>query len=171
MAQEIFDIFTHMHIVGIIALVLAMVCLILEIILSGFGICGLLSCGFFVIACVTRLIQGTTTLQTVVLIIVMVIVIVSVAMFTAKAKKEGKFLNALVNGSVAIPPEYSDPEALYGHLIGKQGTLLTQCKPIGKASIEGQTYEVFAADNGYITKGAQVEVVSVDGESIFVERI
>lgn len=171
MAQEIFEIFTHMHIVGIIALVFAMVLLILELILTGFGVCGLVSCFFFVVACVTRLIQGTTTIQTIVVIVIMVVAVVSVAMFTIRAKRNGTFHNLIINDDVAVPEDYDDPYRIYGELIGKEGTLLTQCKPVGKANIEDNTYEVYAVNNGYITRGANIKVVDVEGDIIFVERI
>ena len=40
-----------------------------------------------------------------------------------------------------------------------------------KPEIDGEIYEVMAFDNGFITKGAKVVVVDVEGETIYVERI
>lgn len=170
MAQEVFEIFTQMHIVGVIALVIAMVLFVMELILAGFGACGLASCFCFIVSFVVRFIQGTTTLQTIVMIVTMVIVVVSVAMFTIKSKRDGTFYNSIIDNGTSIPPDYSDPDAVYGYLVGKEGELVTQCRPVGKALIEEQTYIVYSK-NGFITKGAKVKVVSVEGDNIFVERI
>lgn len=170
MAQEVFEIFTQMHIVGIIALAIAMVLFVLELILAGFGACGLASCFCFIVSFIVRFIQGTTTLQTIVMIVVMAIVIASVIMFTIKSKREGTFYNSLINKDTSIPQDYSDPDAVYGYLVGKEGELITQCRPVGKAKIEEQTYIVYSK-TGFITKGAKIKVVSVEGDNIFVERI
>lgn len=170
MAQEVFEIFTQMHIVGIIALAIAMVLFVLELILAGFGACGLASCFCFIVSFIVRFIQGTTTLQTIVMVVVMAIVIASVIMFTIKSKREGTFYNSLINKDTSIPPDYSDPDAVYGYLVGKEGELITQCRPVGKAKIEEQTYIVYSK-TGFITKGAKIKVVSVEGDNIFVERI
>lgn len=170
MAQEVFEIFTHMHVVGVIFLVIAMVLFILELVLAGFGACGIASCFCFIVAFVVRFIQGATTLQAIVMIVVMVVAVVSVAMFTIKSKREGTFYNSLINKDTSIPEDYSDPEGVYGYLVGQEGELLTQCKPVGKARIDDATYVVYAT-SGYITRGATVKVTSVEGDNIFVERV
>ncbi len=172
MAQELLGIFTHMHTVAVIFLVLAMVALILEFIISGFGYFGIASGLFFIVAFVIRLCQGTTTLQTVVLIGISVIIVVCCTMLTINSKQKGTFnKNPFIQDDTSIPEDYNDPLAVYGHLLDKEGELLTQCRPVGKANIDGVTYEVMAADNGFITKGAKIVVVDVEGENIYVERI
>ena len=172
MAQELLGVFTQMNTVAIIFLVLAMVLLILEIIIAGFGYFGIAGCACFVVSFIIRLCQGATLVQWITLIIMTAMVVICCTILTINSKQKGTFnKNPFIQEDTSIPKDYSDPLYVYGDLIDKEGELLTQCRPVGKALIDGETYEVLAVDNGFITKGAKVKVVDVAGESIFVERI
>ncbi len=172
MAQDLLGLFTHMHTVGIIFLVLAMILIILEFFISGFGYFGIAGCASFVIAFVIRLIQGANTIQWIAILLICAMIITSCVLLVINSKEKGTFnKNPFIQTDSSIPEDYSDPLAVYGHLLDKEGQLVTQCKPIGKAEIDGEIYEVMAFDNGFITKGAKVVVVDVEGETIYVERI
>lgn len=172
MAQELLGIFTQMHTVGIIFLVLAMILIILEFFITGFGYFGIGGCASFVIAFFIRLIQGATTAQWIAILLVVAMIIVCCTLLTINSKEKGTFnKNPFIQHDTSIPEDYSDPLAVYGHLLDKEGQLLTQCKPIGKAEIDGEIYEVMSFDNSFITKGAKIVVVDVEGENIYVERI
>lgn len=172
MAQELLSIFIHMHTVGIVFLVLAMILISLEFFISGFGYFGIGGCACFVIAFFIRLIQGATTAQWIAILVVVAIIITSCVLLVINSKEKGTFnKNPFIQTDTSIPEDYSDPLAVYGHLLDKEGQLVTQCKPIGKAEIDGDIYEVMAVDNGFITKGAKIVVVDVEGENIYVERI
>ena len=100
------------------------------------------------------------------------VIVVSCVLLVINSKEKGTFnKNPFIQTDTSIPEDYSDPLVVYGHLLDKEGQLITQCKPIGKAEIDGEIYEVMAFDNGFITRGAKVVVVDVEGENIYVERI
>lgn len=54
-------------------------------------------------------------------------------------------------------------------LVGKSGTTTTDLKPSGRATIDGERYDVLA-DNGYISSGENVSVVLVEGSRIVVRK-
>jgi len=54
-------------------------------------------------------------------------------------------------------------------LIGKSGTTTTDLKPSGRATIDGERYDVLA-DNGYISNGQNISVVLVEGSRIVVRK-
>ncbi|MDR2701704.1 MAG: nodulation protein NfeD [Spirochaetaceae bacterium] len=61
-------------------------------------------------------------------------------------------------------------ESDYAALTGKTGTTVTTLHPIGKADIEGATYQV-ESDGSFVEPGKEVKVVKVQGNNIFVRSV
>jgi membrane-bound serine protease (ClpP class) len=61
-------------------------------------------------------------------------------------------------------------ESDYAVLMGKTGTTVTILRPIGKADIEGETYQV-EAEGSFVESGKQIKVVKVLGNNIFVRSV
>ncbi len=55
-------------------------------------------------------------------------------------------------------------------LIGKQGTVVNDLRPAGRAEIDGQSFDVVSTGD-YIEKGEEVVVSEVDGNRIVVKPI
>lgn len=55
-------------------------------------------------------------------------------------------------------------------LVGKEGELLTDLRPSGKAVINGVHYHVLS-ETGFLKQGAQVKVVEVDGTKVVVKEV
>lgn len=55
-------------------------------------------------------------------------------------------------------------------LIGKQGTVVNDLRPAGRAEIDGQSFDVVSTGD-YIEKGEEVIVSEVDGNRIVVKPI
>lgn len=58
----------------------------------------------------------------------------------------------------------------YDKLVGQEGIVLTDLRPVGSARIDGERHEVLA-DTHMIEAGAKVRVVSVRGNEIKVRKI
>jgi len=54
-------------------------------------------------------------------------------------------------------------------LIGKSGVTTTDLRPSGRATIDGERYDVLA-DTGYISTGENISVVLVEGSRIVVRK-
>ena len=58
----------------------------------------------------------------------------------------------------------------YKKLTGKTGTAVTTLRPIGKAELDGETYQV-EADGAFIEDGAAIKVVKIQGNTIIVRSV
>ena len=54
-------------------------------------------------------------------------------------------------------------------LVGKEGKVIAQLRPLGKADIEGSIYEV-TLENGLLDAGDPIIVLEVKGEKIIVQK-
>jgi len=61
-------------------------------------------------------------------------------------------------------------ESDYADLAGKTGTTITTLRPIGKADIEGKTYQV-ETDGSFVEPGKEIKVFKVQGNNIFVRSV
>lgn len=71
--------------------------------------------------------------------------------------------------------EDADPDAQpqanpNAHLVGKTGKVLSDLRPVGMCLIDGERIECLA-QRGVITRGSQVEVVTVEGMQVLVRPI
>jgi membrane-bound serine protease (ClpP class) len=55
-------------------------------------------------------------------------------------------------------------------LVGKHGTVVAALRPVGKASIDGEVWEV-QSDGDFLDSGDDVEVIETRGNRLFVRRI
>ena len=54
--------------------------------------------------------------------------------------------------------------------VGEKGKALSTIKPIGKARINGEAYEVRSLGD-YISAGQEIEIIKIDGNRIFVKPV
>lgn len=55
-------------------------------------------------------------------------------------------------------------------LIGKQGLLLSDLRPVGRAEIDGKSYQV-VSDGAFLERGRKIEVIDTEGVRIIVRAI
>lgn len=65
---------------------------------------------------------------------------------------------------------YNSMNMEYKKLIGKEGTTLTDLRPVGTIEINGKNYSA-QSDGKWVEKGTKIKVVNVDGTKIEVEII
>lgn len=65
---------------------------------------------------------------------------------------------------------YSSLTEEYTSLLGKQGSTVTNLRPVGTVQIEGKNYSALS-NAQWIVKGTKVEVIEVDGTKILVKPI
>jgi membrane-bound serine protease (ClpP class) len=58
----------------------------------------------------------------------------------------------------------------YKDLVGKEGKVATVLHPIGKAEIDGETFQV-ESEGAFVESGAKIKVVKVQGNRIFVRGV
>lgn len=71
--------------------------------------------------------------------------------------------------AVGGKPDEIPDDAAHQALVGKSGAAVTDLRPAGKAAIEGKRVDVLT-EGGFISRGARVTVVRVEGNRIFVRQ-
>lgn len=173
MIDAFVTLFTGADFIFYILFVLAIVLLVVEAILPSFGIvglCGILSAfGAIVERCVTG--DNSTTqivsyiLYVCLFMLVAVLIVKGVQKLVNFRKNKKKF--AVVDG-VKVPLT-SEGNLDYSFLLGKEGVVVSDLKPAGKAKIDGQVYNVTTTKE-YIYEGTIVKVDKVMNQKVVVKR-
>ena len=75
-------------------------------------------------------------------------------------------------GAVGSPASISSDHATVSEvvsLVGRRGTVVTALRPVGKADIDGEVWEV-QSDGDFLDSGDEIEVTEARGNRIFVRR-
>ncbi len=72
-------------------------------------------------------------------------------------------------GDEDAPPP-ADPNAEFEHLIGREGTVVSDLRPVGAIKIDNTRYQAIS-EVSYIRSGAKVRVTSIDGTQIKVRPV
>ena len=166
-------------VIGIISLCLiiagAIFC-VAEGIIPGFGVFGILGIVFEVCGVVMYAIQAflnkTSALPVFMLILFVCTGVLLLFFIIVRSAKHGLLgKSSLVENKPAIPEDYGQIEMRYCEkLLNKQGKIVCECRPVGKAMINDEIYEVYAK-NDFLDNGEEVKVVSVIGTKIIVDKI
>ena len=168
MGAEFIAIFSQMGLVSIITLVVGVALLVAEMFLPSFGVCSILGVISMIVGVIFRIVDGASFFQAAILVVIVLLIIIGAVILIIKLSDKGKTKTPLFQSSTAIPTDYGQKD--YVKLVGKKGTITSQCKPVGKAEIEGKTYEVMAKD-GFLIQGEQIVVNEVSGDEIFVTKV
>ncbi len=162
--------FTGMGIPCIVFLSLGIVLLLIEAFMPGFGVFGFSGIASLIIGIVCRIIDGTSILQILYLVLMLAATIGAVFVLALILLRCGILSRTpIVQRGVAVPKNYSDPNAFFGNLMGKLGEATTECHPVGKAKIDGKEYNVLS-DDGFIIEGADIVVTYIEGDKIFIKK-
>lgn len=170
MLNELIGIFTQMSTLAIIFLVAGFALMLLEIFFPALGVFMFAGFASIIGGIITRSIQGVTFFQIVAMVVIFGLLALLLFYCYIRVLESGESRKtALVQHGVV--KKYSDPYEEFGYLLGLVGTIVSECKPYGKAKIDGRRYEVVSDDGTYIPKNIDVEVVDVDYDHIFVKSI
>lgn len=154
-------------------MVVGMVFCVIEAIVPGFGIFGILGimCEVAAVVVHATLCSGTP-MQILILILLIVLVTLLIFLLFVRSARYGLLgKTPLVENKTAIPTNYGEKETeKLKSLIGKEGITTTECKPLGKMRIGEDIYEV-CSKNSLILKGDVVKVVDVEDSIIYVSKI
>ncbi len=166
--MQFVEFFTQMHYAVIILLVLCAVLLIVEAIIPGFGVCGIMGiiCGVAAVICEAVFTKSLFAVLLMIFFILLIFTIIFVT-FSFLLSKGLLKKTPLVEASSALPEDYKDPKKLET-LIGKNGKVTSICKPAGKALIEGVVYPVRSLGEN-INEGLEITVIEIKDSTILVK--
>ena len=169
--HSFFDVLADNPII-IALLVLGVILCIVEAIIPGFGIFGILGIAFEVAGVVYHAIASKSALQVFILVLFVTLLILLIFLIFVRSAKFGLIgKTPIIEKATALPINYDkDVEVFKNDLIGKMGVVIVDLHPVGKIQI-GENYLEVLSKTGLISKGEIVKIVEVEGTKIFVSKV
>lgn len=160
--------FTEMNAWTIVLFVLGIIFCAIEMFVPGFGFFGITGTILIVAGIVVRMIFGGDLYMLLYMILIAIVLFFLFFFVLSLLIRKGRLgKTALFNVGTAVPEDKTEGTRNYGALVGKVGEVTSVLRPSGKASIDGEIYDVVARD-GFIEIGAKITVVAVEGQRIVV---
>ncbi len=168
--MEFIEIFTEMHWVPALLLILGVVFMLVETFIPGFGFFGISGIATLIVGVIVRICMGLNLSQSLILILIVIGFFALAFMFMVYGAQYG-FLGktGLFERSTTLSQDYNEPERQIRKLVGKSGKAVTNLGLAGKAKIRGEIYDVVSI-NSYIEKGSNIKVVEIKDNSIMVRK-
>ncbi len=167
--EEFTKIFTEMNWVVIVLLVMGIIFCIVEGIVPGFGIFGILGIICEIAGIVFHAVFSTSPWQVFFLILIMTFATVLLFLIFVFSAKHGLLGSTpLVENKPAVPYDYG-VDKNFIKLIGKRGVVVDECRPVGKIKIEGRVMEALSTGN-IIEKDSVVRVVKIKDNILYIEK-
>lgn len=173
MFESFITLFTGAEVLYFVFLAVSIVMLVCEVFIPSFGVVGV--CGLItgVCAILIRCLQGMLSAVQIVMYIVYTILIIALIVLTVKfvylyvLNKKYKEKATLKDGAVVNLTKEGNPD--FNFLVGKEGEVIADLKPSGKAEIDGKIYDVTCVKE-YIYATNKIKVVKIEDTRIVVEK-
>jgi membrane-bound ClpP family serine protease len=154
------------EVVIITLLAFALLFLILEMLMPGFGICGIIGLSLLAIgaALTATFIPFGGILVVFELLLVAAISLACIKFLFRRQKSSKLVLNDTLNLDKADIDDLS-------YLFGKTGVTATALKPEGRAEFEGVSLEVSSSNSLFVPPNKRVQVISVVGAKVLVKEV
>lgn len=170
---EIGVLFSGMDVWVILCMLIGLIMVFIEIFEPGFGVFGILGGILLIASIVLRALKndGNILFQVFFMLFMYAILIVGCFLIMIKMVKKGWLSRSpFVEKTTAVDQNYSDGTKNYDALIGKRGVVVCELKPLGRANIDGELYDV-STEGFFIKRGENIIVHSTEGNKILVKRV
>lgn len=151
---------------AVLLLVLGLGLIVAEIFFPSLGLLSVLATGA-IVAAVVMAFQESNALGVRFLVAIAVLVPLTIVLGFKVFPRSPIGKRMVVNGPSFAATQGSDPRQ--SELLGKQGTVETDCRPAGMARLDGRRIDVVTRGE-YIDAGVSVRVVDVQGNRVVVAR-
>ena len=160
--------FTEMNAWTIAVFALGIIFCAIEMFVPGFGFFGISGTVLIVVGIVLRMIFGGDMLMLLYMVLIALALFILMFWVFSRLITKGRLAKtALFHVDSAVPQGVTEGTRDFSSLLGEIGEALTILHPIGRASFNGETVDVVARD-GYVHKGAKVQVSYVEGQRVVV---
>ena len=156
--MEFTQIFTQMHWVPALLLIVGLVMMIIEIFVSGFGFFGISGIISLVAGVIVRICFGLNLSQSLTLILMVL---------GAQYGILGK--TGLFERRTTLSKDYNRAEKELRRLVGKSGKTISKLDLGGKAKIRGKIYDVVSISS-FIEPNKNIKVVEIKDNTIMVRK-
>ena len=172
MWTDLVTLFTEMHVIPAVCLILGIILCIIEIFTPGLGIFGLLGAILVVIGIIFRMVFGGSLSQLFIMVFAISFVIIIAFMIMIRSARYGWLSRSpiILNATALSREQLAKEDKENARLLGKEGIVKAECRPAGKIEIEEEIYDV-VSEGEFITNGTVVRVVAIEGNKITVKRV
>jgi len=137
------NMFANMHWIIIALIVIAYIFSVVEAIVPGFGVFGILGVVFECIAIIIHAVISKSPLQIVFLVIMVFVLYLLLFLISMLSAKYGLLSKSpLIETKTSIPTDYGEQAKKdLNKLINQKGIVLTDLKTVGKIKIKNKVYE------------------------------
>jgi membrane-bound serine protease (ClpP class) len=147
--------------------VIGLILIVVEGMVPGFGLPGISGIIFIIIG----IIMAMNNLRSAVLSLSIAIILTTiVVIILVKLGYRSKIFNNIILSNKLLKDKGYIPSEDMEHLLGEEGTALSDLRPIGFIEIGSNKYDALS-DGGFIVRNDKIKVVKVEGSKIFVRRI
>lgn len=168
--MEFTQIFTEMHWIPALLLIVGLVMMIVEIFVSGFSFFGIAGIISLVAGVVVRICFGLNLSQSLTLILMVLgflALIVMIMVWGAQYGLLGK--TGLFERRTTLSKDYDRADKELRRLVGKSGKTISKLDLGGKAKIRGKIYDVVSISS-YIEPNKNIKVVEIKDNTIMVRK-
>ena len=168
--MEFAQIFTEMHWVPALLLILGVVLVTIEIFVPGFGFFGISGFGSLIAGVIVRICFGLNLSQSLALILIVLGFLVLVVMFMIWGAQYGILgKTGLFERRTTLAKDYDKADKELRRLVGRNGKTISKLDLGGKAKIRGKIYDVVSISS-YIEAGKNIKVVEIKNNTIMVRK-
>lgn len=168
--MEFAQIFTEMHWVPALLLIVGLVMMIVEIFVSGFGFFGITGIISLVAGVVVRICFGLNLSQSLTLILLVLgflVLVIMIMVWGAQYGILGK--SGLFERRSTLDKDFNRADRELRKLVGKNGKTISKLDLGGKAKIKGKVYDVVSISS-YIEPDKNIKVVEIKDNTIMVRK-
>ena len=160
-------IFGALWIPCLVLCLIGMALLIIELLLPGFGVSGIMGILCMIAVIVIQFLTASPTTAYIVSAVLLAILILMIVLFMRSMKNGILFRSPIVLKDKIDAKAVSYTSDTEESLVGKHGTAVTPLRPSGTALIDGKRYSV-STQAVFLDKGTDITVIAVDGNKITV---
>lgn len=168
--MEFTQIFTEMHWIPALLLVVGLVMMIVEIFVSGFGFFGITGIISLIAGVVVRICFGLNLSQSLTLILLVLgflAIVIMIMVWGAQYGILGK--SGLFERRTTLDKDYNRADRELRKLVGKNGKTISKLDLGGKAKIKGKIYDVVSISS-YMEPNTNIKVVEIKDNTIMVRK-
>ena len=168
--MELIQIFTQMHWIPALLLIVGFVMFVVEIFIPGFGFFGISGMLSLIAGVIVRICFGLNLTQSLILILLVIGAMVLIVMLMIWGSQYG-FLgrSGLFERGTTLSKDYNRADRELRRLVGKNGKTISKLDLGGKAKIKGKIYDVVSISN-YIEANSRIKVVEIKNNTIMVRK-
>ncbi len=172
MWEEIVLMFNTMQWYIYVPLIIGVVLLVIDVLLSGFGVFGISGFASIIGAIVAQGVLYQSIAQVLFLISITILAVLLIFLIFLRSARFGIIgKSPFVQNKTAVPVDYdSKNKNELKWLIGQRGVVITPLRPSGKFMVDDKVFEGITAGEP-IDKDEIIKVVDVEGTKIKVEKV